>query len=132
MNGYPSYPRRPFQPPNNGNNIMDLTGDGMDAFVGGDSQSLDDIVSQNDKANRRRSMPVYTGNGIGMGSPDSRRLSMMNFTDMPGGDFDGFQFNMGDAATMGNLMRSNTSYTGPGTTSQNEEVVPASDLAINT
>ncbi|KAF2728446.1 white collar [Polyplosphaeria fusca] len=104
----------------------------MGAFGGGDGQSLDDIVSQNDKANRRRSMPVYAGSDIAMGSPDSRRLSMMNFTDMPGGDFDGFQFTMPDTATMGSLMHANPSFPPTRSTSLQEEVVPASDLAINT
>ena len=60
MNGYPSYPPRQYPLSNNtGSTMMDMAGDGMQNFDIVSGQSLDDIVSQNEKANRRRSMPVY-------------------------------------------------------------------------
>jgi hypothetical protein len=83
MNGYPTYPssRGAFaQQQGNADSIMDLTGGDMDAaFAMGHGQSLDDIVSSNDKADRRRSMPVYAGNQMHLDGPDARRFSSMNF-----------------------------------------------------
>jgi len=90
----------------------------------GQAQSLDQIVSQNDKAAehiRRRSMPVYADTRThshpqqqqAMGSPEHRRLSMMHFGD-PGGA-DEFQFDMQPPAMEG-MMRN----------------YPRTNLAINT
>ncbi|KAJ4330996.1 hypothetical protein N0V95_009965 [Ascochyta clinopodiicola] len=64
MNRYP-YSAQPYaDAQNNRAGIMSLDGGDVGAYgVGGidgiEGQSLDDIVSQNDKANRRQSMPVY-------------------------------------------------------------------------
>ena len=143
MNGYP-YPTRPFNQANNGNVMMNMNGDAMNGFNMVEGQSLDSIVAQNDKDNRRRSMPVYARGPqqqqqqqrqqqqqqqMNLGSPDTRRLSMMNFGDPNGGDMDDFQFDMSTAA-MDNMMRSNTF---PRTTAdiQNDQL-PAADLNINT
>ena len=143
MNGYP-YPTRPFNQANNGNVMMNMNGDAMNGFNMVESQSLDSIVAQNDKDSRRRSMPVYARGPqqqqqqqrqqqqqqqMNLGSPDTRRLSMMNFGDPNGGDMDDFQFDMSTAA-MDNMMRSNTF---PRTTAdiQNDQL-PAADLNINT
>lgn len=129
MNGYP-YPQRPFQPANNGHSMMDLSADGISAFDLVDGQSLDDIVSQNEKASRRRSMPVYGGAQMAMGSPDSRRLSMMNFGDPGSNDMDDFRFDLSAGTGMDGVMRSGTF---PRTTAdmQNDRIPPR-DLAINT
>lgn len=105
----------------------------MASFDMGEGQSLDSIVAQNDKENRRRSMPIYPGAPpMHMGSPDARRLSMMNFGDPNGGNVDGFQFNMTAAPGMQGIMRNNTAFPGPVADLQNEERGPAADLAINT
>jgi hypothetical protein len=143
MNGYP-YPTRPFNPANNGNMMMNMNGDAMNGFNMAEGQSLDSIIAQNDKDNRRRSMPVYARGSqqhqqqqqqqqqqqINLGSPDARRMSMMNFGDPNGGDMDDFQFDMSTAA-MDNMMRNNAAF--PRTTAdiQNDQL-PAADLNINT
>jgi hypothetical protein len=125
MNGsyaYKGFPQRPY-PQNNGGSMVDLSGDAMSSFID-DGQSLDDIVLQNEKENRRQSMPIYGATQMQMGSPDSRRLSMLQFGDS--GPMDEFQFD----GTMENLMGTSTF---PRTTAemQNERMA-AADLAINT
>ncbi|KAL1601728.1 hypothetical protein SLS60_006643 [Paraconiothyrium brasiliense] len=132
MNGYPyPPPRGPFaQQQSNANPIMDLSGDDLEAaFAMGQGQSLDDIVSSNDdKVNRRRSMPVY-GNQVNMDSPDSRRFSSMNFGGPPNATMDDFQFDM-SAAGMDAML---PTATFPRTTGElQNDRVPATDLAINT
>jgi hypothetical protein len=127
MNGnyaYKGYPQRPF-PRNNGENVIDMTGDNMASFMG-DGQSLDDMVMQNEKENRRLSMPVYGGAPMQMGSPDSRRLSMLQFGDSAA--IDDFQFD----GSMQNLhdMR-NGAFPSTASDMQNGPMA-ASDLAINT
>lgn len=130
MNGYPSFPQRPFPANNNGPNMMDMSGDGMN-FGAADGQSLDDIVAQNDKANRRKSMPVYGGMPMQMDSPDPRRLSMMDFGNAGAGNLDDFQFNMQPGAGMDGMMRGGTAYPRTSSEMQNDRV-PTTDLAINT
>lgn len=129
--GFP-YPSRPYPGANNGPAMMDMTGHPMAGFDM-EGQSLDSIVAQNDKENRRRSMPVYTrgpGPQMNMGSPDTRRLSMMNFGDPNGGEMDEFQFDM-SSTSMDNMMRSNTTFTQASADMQNDRL-PTSDLAVNT
>lgn len=60
MNAYPYAPQPYADPQTSPAGMMDLAAD-MGAYTAGgiEGQSLDDIVSQNDKANRRQSMPVY-------------------------------------------------------------------------
>jgi PAS domain S-box-containing protein len=138
MNGYP-YPTRPFNPANNANMMMNMNGDAMSGFNMAEGQSLDSMVAQNDKDNRRRSMPVYTRGPqqqqqqqqrMNMGSPDTRRLSMMNFGDPNGGNMDDFQFDMSTAA-MDSMMRNNAAF--PRTTADMQgDQLPAADLDINT
>jgi PAS domain-containing protein len=138
MNGYP-YPTRPFNPANNANMMMNMNGDAMSGFNMAEGQSLDSIVAQNDKDNRRRSMPIYTRGPqrqqqqqqqMNMGSPDTRRLSMMNFGDPNGGDMDDFQFDMSTTA-MDSMMRNNAAF--PRTTADMQgDQLPAADLDINT
>jgi hypothetical protein len=131
MNGYPPYPQRPFPPASNASNVMDLSGDPIAYNIGGE-QSLDDMVAQNDKANRRKSMPIYGGDvSMHMGSPDPRRLSMMDFSDTGNGDLNGFQFSMQASSTIDDMMRSTTAYPRTSNEMQSERV-PAPDLAINT
>lgn len=128
--GYP-YPARQYPGAPSGPAMMDLAGDAINGFDMVEGQSLDSIVAQNDNENRRRSMPVYARAAqINMGSPDTRRLSMMNFGDPNGGDMDEFQFNM-SGATMDGMMRASAAY--PRTTAdmQNDRL-PVADLAINT
>ena len=125
MNGsyaYKGYPQRPY-PQNNGDNITNMSGDAMASFMA-DGQSLDDMVLQNEKENRRQSMPVFGDAQMQMGSPDSRRLSMMAFGDSTA--MDNFQFD----GTMENLMR-NGPFTRTTGEIQNDRMAPA-DLAINT
>ncbi|KAG9386013.1 hypothetical protein A1F94_002763 [Pyrenophora tritici-repentis] len=135
MNGYP-YPTRPFTQPPNGNMMMDINGDGMNNYDMVEGQSLDSIVAQNDKDNRRRSMPVFVRQTsqhqqqqLNLGSPDTRRLSMMNFGDPNGGDMEEFQFDMSTAA-MDNMMRGNTTFPRTSADMQNDRL-PAADLTIN-
>lgn len=115
--------------------MLDLSRDGdeFDFSAVGEGQSLDDIVTQSDKINRRRSMPVYAGGAPmqqHMGSPDSRRLSMMNFGDPNTGDFDDFQFGMPTVSGMEGMMRGNTF---PQTSSEMQnDRISANNLAINT
>ncbi|RAR12824.1 blue light regulator 1 [Stemphylium lycopersici] len=131
MNGYP-YPTRPFSQANNGPMMMNMNGDAINGFDMGEGQSLDSMVAQNDKDNRRRSMPVYARGPqqLNLASPDTRRLSMMNFGDPNSADMDEFQFNM-PSGTMDNMMHANNAF--PRTTGdmQNDQL-PAADLAINT
>lgn len=132
MNGYSgSYPNRPYPAPNNGSSMMDLAPDGLNGYDMVQGQSLDSIVAHNDHENRRRSMPVYARNTpMNLGSPDTRRLSMMNFGDPAGRNMDDFQFDM-SAAAMDGMMRTNTAF--PRTTAdlQNDRL-PAADVAVNT
>ncbi|KAF2443969.1 hypothetical protein P171DRAFT_22733 [Karstenula rhodostoma CBS 690.94] len=132
MNGYP-YPqaRGPFaQQQSNANPIMHLPGDDLDAaFAMGHGQSLDDIVSSNDKANRRRSMPVYAANQMDMNSPDARRFSSMNFGGPANAAMDDFQFDM--SAPGMDAMLPTAAFPRTSGELQNDRV-PAADLAINT
>lgn len=134
MNGYPGqYSSRPYPAPNNASNLMDLSADGMDGFGLGQGQSLDSIVAQNDQENnRRRSMPVFARNPQmnTMGSPDARRLSIMNFGDHNGGDMDDYQFNMSNAP-MDGMMRGSTTFPRTSIDMQPDRL-PTTELAINT
>ncbi|KAF2176351.1 hypothetical protein K469DRAFT_607411 [Zopfia rhizophila CBS 207.26] len=133
MNGFPSYPQRPFVPPDSGLNMMNMSGgqDGMNNFGVAEGQSLDDIVSQNEKAVRRRSMPMsYGAAPMQMDAPDTRRLSMMNFGGPSNGNLDDFQFNMSAGAPMDGIMRNDT-YPQPSADAHNDRTRP-NDLAINT
>jgi PAS domain-containing protein len=143
-NGYP-YPMRSYS--SNGPTMVGNMQNGMQNGMNGfddaaHGQSLDQIVSQNDKAAaeniRRRSMHVYAnGNGnvngnvnartqqMGMGSPDNRRLSMMNFGDPS--DADDFQFDM-QPPGMENMMRNYPRTMGDMQAGR----LPTADLAINT
>jgi PAS domain-containing protein len=91
------------------------------------------IVSQNDKVEniRRRSMPVYANNTSRSQpmemSPESRRLSMLNFGD-PGG-VDDYQFDM-QAAGMEEMMRNNPSFPRAPADMQHGPT-SANDLALN-
>jgi hypothetical protein len=136
MNGYPAYPQRPFPQANNGQSMMDMGGDSMDFGNMPDGQSLSDIISQNDKENRRRSMPVYPpGSMQHLNSPDSRRLSMMNFggdaANGPTGTFEDFQFSMTANPGMDDIISNATPFPQPSTEMRRDRV-PATDLAINT
>jgi hypothetical protein len=126
MNSYPAYPQRPYAP-----NLMDMGGDGM-AYDMGHEQSLDEMVSLNERINRRKSMPVYGGAHLtmGMDSPEARRMSVMSFGDS-GGNLEDFKFNMQSSAGMDGMMPPAPMY--PHTTNemQNRRMLP-SDLAIST
>ncbi|PVH96674.1 hypothetical protein DM02DRAFT_108396 [Periconia macrospinosa] len=132
MNGYP-YPQRSFA---NGGNMVDMSGDGLDAYDMNQGQSLDDIVSQNDKDRRRSSMPTgaYRGdapiNFVGPTSPNARRFSQMNFGDPNNTVMEDFQFNMNTSAGLQGMMRGNTF---PQTSTELPgDRTPVTDLAINT
>lgn len=92
-------------------------------------QSLDDIVTSNDKANRRRSVPVYQTNQMGMGSPDSRRFSSMNFGAPTNHAMNDFQFDMSAAGI--EAMLPTATFARSSSEMQNDRI-PATDLAINT
>ncbi|KAF2658080.1 white collar [Lophiostoma macrostomum CBS 122681] len=132
MNGYPPYPPRPFAPVDDATGMLDMS-PGALGFGMPDGQSLDDMVAQNDKANRRRSMPVYRQNQMPPdGQQDPRRLSMLNFGDGSNGTLDDFQFGLATDGSMDGMMRSATFPQGqPAQELQNERTGP-SDLAINT
>lgn len=78
----------------NGDNVMILGSSSMNApnMVGG--QSLDDIVSHNEKVIRRQSMPQQQyGSNQGQVDADMRRMTMMDFSSgSSGGPLDNFQF----------------------------------------
>jgi PAS domain S-box-containing protein len=133
MNGYPSYPPRQYPLSNtNGSTMMDMSGDGMQNFDIVSGQSLDDIVSQNEKANRRRSMPLYAQgqNQNQMESTDARRMSMMNFGDLTNPNLDHFQFDVPTGADMDAMMRNDTSF--PQTSREMQHSRNSADLSINT
>jgi PAS domain-containing protein len=153
MNAY-GYANAPYPDPStNGAAIMDLTDADLNAYASGiEGQSLDDIVSQNDKANRRQSMPVYTRTpsqhqqhhqqqqhhqhhphhqhpSMHMTSP-TRSLSMMNFGDPNGASMDDFAFDMASTTSMDNMMRNNT-FPRP-TSDMHPDRMPGADLVIKT
>ncbi|KAF2129756.1 blue light regulator 1 [Dothidotthia symphoricarpi CBS 119687] len=133
MNGYP-YPSRPFPANSNGPGIMAMGPDAMDTYDAQESQSLDDIVSQNNKANRRQSIPVYARaqhQHMHLQSPESRRLSMLSFGDPNARDMDGFQFDMSPSTAMDGMMRTSTSFPRTASAMHNPRNTPAG-LAINT
>lgn len=106
---------------------MDMGRNTMNNFDETDGQSLDSIVAQNDKTNRRRSMPVYAMNSqMQAGSPDSRRLSMMNFGNPNTGTMDNYQFGMGPEGMMQNNVFPQS------TAGMQHESGRSTDLAINT
>jgi PAS domain S-box-containing protein len=113
-----------------------MSGDGMQNFDIVSGQSLDDIVSQNEKANRRRSMPVYgqaqnqNQNQNQIGSPDPRRMSMMAFGDHSNGSLDHFQFNIQSGADIDAMMRNDSSF--PQVTRDMQNNRNTADLSINT
>lgn len=128
MDSYPTFSPRSFQPVSNGPTMMDLSGEGIDQFDMGEGQSLDDIVSHNEKANRRKSMPAYGGAPMLMDSPESRRLSMMAFGDPVNRGLDEFQYN---GTAMDDFIRAAPTY--PHVSSSiPAERSSAGDLAINT
>jgi PAS domain-containing protein len=110
---------------------MDMTGDGMNPYDLSEGQSLDDIVFQNDTANRRQSMPVYARQQhLQMGSPDTRRLSMLNFSGPNGGSMADFQFDLSNPSAIDNMMPSNTSFPTSSADMQSDGM-PAPDLGAN-
>ncbi|KAH8724575.1 white collar-1 transcript variant 1 [Phaeosphaeriaceae sp. PMI808] len=129
-NGYP-YPVRSFNPDRQ--IMMGNMDNGINAY--GDinqGQSLDQIVSQNDKVEniRRRSMPVFTNTRPRLVeiSPESRRLSMLNFGDPS--DTDAFQFDL-QAPGIEGMMRNNPNL--PQASAEMQHTRNATnDLAINT
>ncbi|OCK84408.1 white collar-1 transcript variant 2 [Lepidopterella palustris CBS 459.81] len=130
MNGYPSYQPRQFATDDRGNVLNMAVGhDGMNSYsmVGG--QSLDDIVNQNTKAMRRRSMPMqYSSPPVTIEDHDVRRMSMMDFNGMQGGTLDNFQFDPAGSSNINRIMRNSASYPQP---SQSRRP-SASELALNT
>jgi hypothetical protein len=131
MDGY-TYAQSHYGTDSGGN--MDMAGiDGGISpydFVGG--QSLDDIVNQNAKELRRRSMPVhYNNSGMVMDRQDSRRMSMMYFKSMPGGAFDGFNFEGPETSSMDGIVRTGLPYPQPSSDSQTRRP-SGSDIALNT
>ncbi|KAF2084495.1 hypothetical protein K490DRAFT_48836 [Saccharata proteae CBS 121410] len=81
-------------------------------MVGG--QSLDDIVNQNSKAMRRRSVPLHYQNQNGQSMDnDPQRVSMMEFSGAsPGGQLEGFPFDpsTGTGTDMETMMRNGSTY----------------------
>lgn len=116
---------------------MDMSGDGVNNFDMGSGQSLDDMVSQNDKAYRRRSMPVYGQSTVQMGSPDSRRMSMMSFGDPTSGDLDNFQFSLPTDPGIEGMLHGGADFPSTSREMQNLQSMQSSrqmavDLSINT
>ncbi|KAF1956547.1 white collar-1 transcript variant 4 [Byssothecium circinans] len=113
MNGYP-YSQRPYG--NRGSvPMVDMSGDQMNAFDLNHGQSLDDIVSSNEKDRRRMSMPS--------------RFSAINFGD-PNNAMEDFNFEMPTSAGLEGMMPSGTF---PQASPQLQPAqTPANDLAITT
>jgi hypothetical protein len=112
---------------------MEMSADGMNAFEMNEGQSLDDIVSANEKDRRRLSMPLYRDNPsmdfVGEGSPGERRFSTINFGD-PNNAMEHFNFEMPSGPELDKMMRSGT-VPQPSTEMQNPQT-RTNDLAINT
>jgi hypothetical protein len=131
MNGYAAFPKGYPQPPYSNNNARPMVDDTLNFDMPGDtSMTLEQIVAQNnldnEKENRRRSMPVYTAAPPmqhPVASPE-RRMSMMNF-----GDANDFQFDM-SATPMPQVMRASTFP--QQSADMPSDQLPANDLAINT
>ena len=131
MNGYPSYPPRQYAPVDDAASMLDMSGGGMD-FTLPDGQSLDDMVAQNDKVNRRRSMPVQRQPQMPPEDQDPRRFSMLSFGEASNGNLDGFEFGLGPDASIDSMMRSATfPQSRPAQEIQNDRN-GQNDLAINT
>ena len=113
--------------------MMGIMGpDGMPspALMGG--QSLDDIVSQNSKQMRRRSVPYnFQTNNSATVEPNPRRVSLMDFGDSTtGSPLDSFQFDPGATGSMDGFMNSSTGVqSGNDAADRNGNAVP---LALNT
>ncbi|USP73226.1 uncharacterized protein yc1106_00500 [Curvularia clavata] len=129
MNSYP-YPPRPYSQATNGSMMMGIEADAINGFDISEGQSLDSMVAQNDKENRRRSMPPYARGPphMNLGSPETRRLSMMNFGD-PNGDMEDFRFDMSSTA-MDNLMHNNATAFPRVTANMQNDQLPATDLSM--
>jgi hypothetical protein len=93
----------------------------------GGAQSLDDIVNENWKAMRRRSVPVqYSADHGSMSESSMRRVSMMEFGDTsPHGQLDTYGFESPSAA-MDSIIRSGNGF------SKNEQSQRPADLMLNT
>jgi hypothetical protein len=86
----------------------------MGGFVLDDEQAFDDMAAQDeDKANRRKSVPVYAGAPMHANSTmDSRRFSLMPFGNGATVDIGDFQFDPHAGAQMGGGLMSNSAYAG--------------------
>ena len=136
MNGYPggSYVNGDFDPSEGADDMMNmLDADGnlsMSGMIGG--ESLDDIVSQNSKVMRRRSMPVqYGSTSPNLEGGDLRRVSMMDFPGTSAAPMSNFRFDFTTAPPADGMINS----AGPFSTSNHrEEVRPESlnPLDLNT
>jgi hypothetical protein len=129
-----------LQDDSNSGNMMGIIGpQGMQQSSSMGAQSLDEIVNQNEKELRRRSMPLpYGGNPGDLDSP-MRRVSMMDMSNMSNmmefggsgqtGSLDSFQFDPATASDLDNM--SVQGQVGNGSSSQNRRPSNA-DLSINT
>ncbi|KAF2500535.1 blue light regulator 1 [Lophium mytilinum] len=131
MNGYPSYPPGHYGTANGGN--MDMTGIQGEVipYDFGGGQSLDDIVNQNAKELRRRSMPVHYSNNVSMDGQDHRRLSMMDFKGMQGGVLDNYNFESPTTSNMDGIVRNGMPYPQQSNNAQTRRP-SGGDLALNT
>lgn len=94
--------------------MMGIMGpDGMPPPAMMSGQSLDDIVNQNTKDMRRRSLPYnFHGNNAAGVEPNPRRLSMLDFADSTGSPLDGFQFDNPSASGIDGFMGGSTGIQG--------------------
>jgi hypothetical protein len=113
-----------------GNDMMGMMG--TDQMAGGQmsgAQTLDDVVDQNAKEMRRRSMPMSYGNGDGLDS-SMRRVSMIEFGGtQSNGPLNSFQF---DPSAVTNLDTTMSDLSAQFDNSSRRKRPAANHLSINT
>jgi hypothetical protein len=132
MNGF--YPRRysgdevqQYGAQENGSHIMDMAGGGITSLPG--AQTLDDIVNQNAKDMRRRSMPVPFQNPTSDMDESMRRASMVDMMDFSGASPDMANFHFDTSAFDANMVDMSSHTNDPSREKGSSNV---NNLSVNT
>jgi hypothetical protein len=137
-NGYPSFPHQRHyaqQSDNGGGNAFDMSGEGLDLSMNfamaADTHDFNDMASQEDKANRRKSMPAPFNVPMHMEAFDTRRQSMLDFNPEDT-SLAGFPFDPPSEPALGSAMiPGGNPFPHTATDMQNDTLQPA-DLSIDT
>ncbi|KAF2459400.1 hypothetical protein BDY21DRAFT_282588 [Lineolata rhizophorae] len=118
---------------NDDSNMMGMIGaGGMQSTGIMSGQSLDDIVNQNSKAMRRRSVPAQYSSTLSPMNTDMRRMSMMEFGGTSSATpLDGFQFDSQESQGMEGMMPTGTAMDNSGEGLQQRRQ-SGSNIALNT